>query len=153
MKLTLWNVWKNNFYVRTVTVERLIKLRQEFFEEMEKAGKESGSQLSYVVKAPYVCGARDSQAVDRSGSHWLRERIGHLAPQLAAFARSHQPGLFRGGHARRTIRSLRPGEPDLYLSRRQRPTRDAAHRSAVARGKCGQAAGRRSPRSGACLGV
>ena len=49
MKITLWNVWRNNFYVRTLAVERLIKLRELFSEEMERAGEESGSQLSYKV--------------------------------------------------------------------------------------------------------
>lgn len=52
MKLSLWNVWKNNFYVRTVTVERLIKLRQDFFNEAEKVKKESGSWpsgLSFAI--------------------------------------------------------------------------------------------------------
>lgn len=52
MKLSLWNVWKNNFYVRTVVVERLIVLRHKFFEYAENYKKENGSWpsgLSFAI--------------------------------------------------------------------------------------------------------
>jgi hypothetical protein len=66
MKLSLWNVWKNNFYVRTVTVERLIELRELFFEEMQKDNKrKSGMCFAINELQLAICEIRGDPE-----SHW-----------------------------------------------------------------------------------
>ena len=70
MKISLWNVWKNNFYVRTVTVERLIELRHLFFDEMEKDNKnKSGMCFAINELQSVICEIRGDPE-----SHWKRKK-------------------------------------------------------------------------------
>ena len=66
IKITLWNVFLNNFYMREKCVERLIELRQMFFDEMEKDNnRKSGMCLAINELQLAICEIRGDPE-----SHW-----------------------------------------------------------------------------------